>query len=425
MSFAETPLSAPVRAIGLVLVLVLFTTFGYVLGQQRLLRVDGQAGLEGQNGQSVDYPLGQIGQMMGFGNKPSDVSNDADFGTFWNVWKMVRSNYVDQPVSEKEMYYGAITGMVSSMKDPYTTYFTPEDAKAFDEQLSGSFAGIGAQLDMKEDQIVVIAALPNTPAEKAGILSEDAILAIDGITTEGMPVDEAVSKIRGEKGTVVTLNVLHKNATTPTDIVITRDEITIASVKYTKEDNHIALIDVSIFNDDTSSLFAKAAEQALQDGATSIILDLRNDPGGLLDSAINLAGYWLESGSTAVIEDKQGNQHAFTTSGTASLKDIPTVVLVNGGSASASEILAGALQDAKKATIIGEQTFGKGSVQEFHDLPDGGAVKITVAHWLTPLGRSINKEGITPDSIVTFTEQDAHAKRDPQFDAAIHFLKTR
>ena len=417
MSFVETPLSAPLRAIGLVLVLVLFTTFGYVLGQQRSFQIGGQTS-------SIEQ-VSTIGQLIGFGNKPSDVSSDADFGTFWNVWKMVRSNYVDQPVSEKDMYHGAIAGMVSSMKDPYSTYFTPEDAKVFDEQLSGSFAGIGAQLDMKESQIVVIAALPNTPAEKAGILSEDAILAIDGVTTEAMPVDEAVSKIRGEKGTVVTLSVLHKGAKTPTDIVITRDEITIASVKYTKEDNHVALIDVSIFNDDTSNLFAKATEQALQDGATSIIIDLRNNPGGLLDSAINLAGYWLENGSTAVIEDRQGNQHAFATSGMASLKDLPTVVLVNGGSASASEILAGALQDAKKATVIGEQTFGKGSVQEFHDLPDGGAVKITVAHWLTPLGRSINKEGITPDSIVTFTEEDAHAKHDPQFDAAIHFLQTR
>ncbi len=412
MSFTETPLSAPLRAIGLVLVLVLFTTFGYVLGQQRSFQIPSP-------------PLGQIGQMMGLSNKPSDVSSDADFGTFWNVWKMVRSNYVDQPVSEKDMYHGAIAGMVSAMKDPYTTYFTPDDAKVFNEQLAGSFAGIGAQLDVKESQIVVIAALPNTPAEKAGILSEDAILAIDGITTEGMPVDEAVSKIRGEKGTVVTLNVLHKGAKAPTDIAITRDDITIASVKYTKEDDHIALIDVSIFNDDTSSLFAKAAEQALQDGATSIVLDLRNNPGGLLDSAIDLAGYWIPAGGTAVIEDKQGKQNTFATHGTAILKDIPTAVLVNGGSASASEILAGALQDTKEGTVIGEQTFGKGSVQEFHDLPDGGAVKITIAHWLTPLGRSINKEGITPDSLVTFTEQDAHAKHDPQFDAAIHFLKTR
>lgn len=417
MSFVETPLSAPLRAIGLVLILVLFTTFGYVLGQQRSFQIGGQTSLNEQTS--------SISQLIGFGNKPSDVSSDADFATFWNVWKMVRSNYVDQPVSEKDLYHGAIAGMVGSMKDPYTTYFTPEDAKAFDEQLSGSFAGIGAQLDTKDGKIVVITALPGTPADKAGILPEDEILAIDGTATDGMIVEDAVTKIRGEKGTTVVLNILHKGGNTPADITLTRDEITIASVKYTKEDNGIALIDVSIFNDDTSNLFAKAVEQALQDGATGLVIDLRNNPGGLLDSAINLAGYWLESGDIAVIEDKQGKRHEFATEGTASLKDLPTVVLVNGGSASASEILAGALQDAKKATVIGEQTFGKGSVQEFHDLPDGGAVKITVAHWLTPLGRSINKEGITPDSIVTFTEQDAHAKHDPQFDAAIHFLKTR
>jgi carboxyl-terminal processing protease len=182
------------------------------------------------------------------------------------------------------------------------------------------------------------------------------------------------------------------------------------------------VIDISMFNEDTSSLFAKAVEKASQDGATSMIVDLRNNPGGLLDSAITLAGYWIPKGGTAVIEDIRGEQTSYPTFGIGQLKDIPTVVLVNGGSASASEILAGALQDANEATIVGEQTFGKGSVQEFHDLPDGGAIKITVARWLTPLGRSIDTHGITPDVIVPLTLEDAHAKHDTQYSAALDIL---
>lgn len=410
MSFSRSPVAAPIRAFGAILMAVLCVALGYTLGERQSVQ--------------ANVPEGE-GRVVSQGLVPADVGDDADFGTFWDVWKLVKSEYVDQPVSEKNLYYGSIGGMVASLSDPYSTYFTPEDAKSFDEQLSGTFFGIGAQLDVKDTRIVVVAALPGTPADHAGLRSGDVIAQIDGASTDGMSVDEAVTHIRGAKGTTVSLGILRDNATDPETIPIVRDEINVDSVKYTMMDNHVADIEISMFNEDTSSLFAEAAKKAIQDGATSIVLDLRNNPGGLLDSAITLAGYWIPSGGTAVIEDIRGTRTEYPTSGSGSLKDLPTVVLVNGGSASASEILAGALQDAKKATVIGEQTFGKGSVQEYHSLPDGGAVKITVARWLTPLGRSIDKQGITPDDVVPFTLDDAHAKRDPQFDAAINILQKK
>ncbi len=410
MRFSRSPLSAPLWAFGAVLVAVLCVATGYAVGAQ-------------QSAQAV-VPVGE-GHVTNQGFIPPDVSNDADFATFWEVWRAVRAAYVDQPVSEKNLYYGSISGMVASLNDPYSTYFTPEDAQAFDEQLAGSFFGIGAQLDMKDDQIVVVAPLPGTPADRAGLRTGDSIVAIDGVTTDGMNIYEAVSHIRGEKGTAVVLSILRDGAAETQAFSIVRDEITVDSVTYAMKDDHVAVIEISMFNEDTSSLFAKAAENAVKDGATSIVLDLRNNPGGLLDSAIDLAGYWIPKGGTAVIEDVRGTQTKYPTSGSGSLKDIPTVVLVNGGSASAAEILAGALQDTHGATVIGEQTFGKGSVQEYRDLPDGGAVKITVARWLTPLGRSIDKQGIAPDSVVPLTIEDVHANLDTQFNAALDFLQKK
>ena len=408
MRFSRSPLSAPLRALGAMLVAVICVALGYTLGSNRAA-------------QAV-VPAGE-GHVINQGFVPPDVSDDADFATFWDVWRTVRAAYVDQPVSEKNLYYGSISGMVASLNDPYSTYFTPEDAQAFDEQLAGSFFGIGAQLDVKDEQIVVVAPLPGTPADRAGLRTGDIIAAIDGASTETMSIDEAVSHIRGAKGTAVVLSILREGATEFQDFSIVRDEITIDSVTYTMRDDHIAVIAISMFNEDTSSLFAKAAESAVKDGATSIVLDLRNNPGGLLDSAIDLAGYWIPKGGTAVIEDVRGAQTKYPTSGSGSLKDIPTAVLVNGGSASAAEILAGALQDTHEAMVIGEQTFGKGSVQEYHDLPDGGAVKITVARWLTPLGRSIDKQGIAPDSVVPLTIENVHANLDTQFNAALDFLQ--
>jgi carboxyl-terminal processing protease len=360
--------------------------------------------------------------VANLGSLPPFAMKDVDFTMFWDVWKLAKSQYVDQPVSDKDLFYGALDGMVFGLKDRYSTFFDPESAQAFNDELDGTFFGIGAQIGLDKDGFVtVIAPLPGTPAERAGILAEDHILAIDGVDTTGMSVDEAVKKIRGEKGTPVKLLMLAKGAKTPKTVEIIRDEISVKSVTWKVRDDGVAVITVTIFNEDTTKLFGDAVADIMQKNAKGLIVDLRNDPGGLLDAAINLAGYWMD-GKTAVMEEVRGKRSELVARGSNRLSKMPTIVLVNGGSASASEILSGALQDYHFATLVGEKTFGKGSVQEYHDLPDGSAVKITVARWLTPLGRSIDKEGITPDSVVPLTLDDIHADRDPQLQKAVDLL---
>ncbi len=353
---------------------------------------------------------------------PSSIADEVDFSLFWQVWALLREKYVDQPISDQDLFYGALQGLVYGLEDPYSTYFTPEMAESFQQELSGSFFGIGAEIGLNADgEIAVIAPLPETPASTAGLVAGDRILAIDGIVTTGMTVNEAVSRIRGEEGTTVVLSILSDGMQEPRDVSITRREIHVDSVKWTVRDDGIGVVTVSMFNEDTFALFAQAADELEKAQVKGIVLDLRNNPGGYLDGALDLAGYWIGT-SSAVLEEVRGERSALDAMGDSRFANISTVVLVNGGSASASEILAGALQDYQKAIIIGEQTFGKGSVQEYEDLADGSAIKITVARWLTPNGRSIDKAGITPDQEVTLTLDDIHAKNDPQFSAALNFL---
>ncbi|MCR4311744.1 MAG: S41 family peptidase, partial [Candidatus Uhrbacteria bacterium] len=377
---SASPLAAPLRALLMCLGASALVAVGYFVGIEES-RVPG---------------LGDDDEVVNTGNEPAWIPDELDFNTFWDVWKLVRANFVDQPVSERDLYYGALQGMLWSLDDPYSTYFTPEEAEAFNQELSGTFFGIGAEIGIKEEQIVVIAPLPETPAEKAGVAAGDAILAIDGAPTVGMTTNDAVILIRGDKGTDVVLT-LSRNGGEPFDVTITRDEITVKSVTSEIRSDNVGVIEINVFNDDTVALFDQAAEDMVENGVSSLIIDLRNDPGGLLDAAIDVAGYWIDN-QPVVIEEIRGARDEYSAPrGSSILASIETVVIVNGGSASASEILAGALQDYQEAAVIGEQTFGKGSVQEYHELPDGSAVKLTVARWLTPLGRFIDHVGITPD----------------------------
>ncbi len=356
---------------------------------------------------------------------PADIAQDVDFTLFWQVWALVREKYVDQPVSDEDLFEGALQGLLYGLKDPYSTYFTPEMAEDFSEELSGTFFGIGAELGLNDEgSLVVVAPIADTPAENAGVRAGDVILSIDGVDTAGMTVSEAVGKIRGEKGTNVTLVLFGTEDADSRTVTITRDEIKNHSVKTTIRPDGIGVVSVSVFGDDTIAGFAEAADTLQNAHVKGIIVDLRNNPGGYLDAAIALSGYWTGN-QTVVQEEIRGDRTAFPGDGDARFANTPTVVLVNGGSASASEIFSGALQDYGLATLIGEQTFGKGSVQEYQDLPDGSAVKITVARWLTPQGRSIDKAGITPDQVVTRTLDDYHANLDPQLDAAISFFTTK
>jgi len=355
-------------------------------------------------------------------NVKSYAKDDVDFNLFWEVWDTVKENYVMQPVSEVDLFYGAVQGMVTALEDPYSLFFNPEETEEFNKDLDGTFYGIGAEIGIRDDLVMVEAPLPNGPAIRNGIMAGDLILAVDGEDTFGLTVHEAVMKIRGELGAPVTLTVLHEGEEETSDIVIVREEIVIDSVEWEVRDDGIAVISIYMFNADTTSLFNQAVQEILREDAESIIVDLRNNRGGLLDSVVKISDFWINSDIVA-IERTNSTEFTLATNPGAILSEMPTVVLVNGGSASASEILAGALQDYGLATLIGETTFGKGVVQEFREFDNGSALKVTVAEWLTPAGRAINKVGIEPDIVAEFTIDDFNEKRTPQLEAAIDYLK--
>lgn len=348
---------------------------------------------------------------------------DVDFNLFLEVWNRVKQNYVDQPVDEKKLFYGALSGLVSSLGDPYTVFLEPESAAKFTQELSGSFEGIGAEIGIKQKQLTIIAPLPDSPAEKAGLRAGDKIIAIDGQLTVGMPLDSAVSKIRGKKNTEVALKIIHAQEE-PKEVKITRSKIVIHSVVLKWKQGNIAYIRLTNFNEDTFENWQKVAREVSSKNPSGIILDLRNNPGGYLDTAINIASYWVGPNEIVVKEkDSRSQVQNFYSRGAPAFKGIKTAVLVNEGSASGSEIVAGALMDYGAARVIGKKTFGKGSVQDLQRLSDGAALKITVAKWFTPKDRSINEQGIAPDEIVELTEDDFSNDRDPQLDRAIEFFK--
>jgi carboxyl-terminal processing protease len=292
-----------------------------------------------------------------------------------------------------------------------------EDTKAFYDTLNGSFEGIGAELGIENDVLVVVAPLEGFPAQKAGLRAGDIIAKIDEHDSLHMTVEEAVSKIRGEKGTQVTLTIVRDGK--EQEIKITRDTITVPSVEHEMLAGNVGRITVSRFAEDTGDLARSAANTLKKDGAKAIILDLRNNSGGYVDAGVSVASLWLDEGKT-VFEQRSGGRTVETSqaSGDAVLKGLPTIVLINEGSASASEIVAGALKDNGVAELLGVKSFGKGSVQRLEELSDGSTLKVTIARWFTPNGVNIDQDGIVPDVEVTISDEDIQAKRDPQLDAA-------
>lgn len=355
--------------------------------------------------------------------KAGKLSQDVDFSLFWQVWDLLEKDYVNKDkLNEKEMFYGAISGLVASLHDPYTIFMSPKETIDFENDLAGTFEGIGAEIGIKNEILTVIAPLAGMPAEKAGLLAGDKIYAINGEPTSGMTIDQAVSKIRGPKDTEVTLTISRDGMEKAKDVKIVRGLIVVKSVKTNSREDGILVIAISNFNNDTEGLFNQAVRQAIEGGSRGIVLDLRNNPGGYLDTAIEVASEWIEDGVIVTEKFNQEKKNEYLARGKARLKDYPTVVLVNQGSASASEIVAGALQDTNRAKIVGKQTFGKGSVQLLEDLKDGSAIKITVAQWLTPKGSNINEQGIVPDFEVDLTNDDYDKGLDPQMDQAIKLL---
>jgi len=356
------------------------------------------------------------------------VAEDVDFEPFWDVWEKVQTKFVRRPADENQMVSGAIAGMVASLGDPYSVYFTPEIAKQFQEDLDGTFSGIGAEVGMKNNRIVVVAPLPESPAEAAGLRPGDFVAEINATSTEAMSVEEAVKQIRGPEGTEVKLTIVREGKPQPLKITIIRKKIELKSVTQQILPGNVMFLTISSFNDQTIPQLDQAIQVAQFKKVKGIIVDLRNNPGGFFDSSITVASEWLDPGSVVVAERGKGDgaRKEFSATGTHRLLGIPTVVLVNGGSASASEIVAGALQDHGKAKLIGEKTFGKGSVQEYEELPDGSALKLTIALWFTPKDRSINESGIQPDIVVVPKKEGEAAqlesyiaRRDPMKDAVV------
>ncbi len=359
-------------------------------------------------------------------HRPKPVSaglpSKLDYSEVNQVYKSLVENY-DGKLSESQLEDGLKHGLATATKDPYTVYFTAKEAKDFSDELNNSFSGIGAQLGQDKDgNLEVIAPIDGLPADKAGLKAKDIIATINGENTSGMSVDEAVSKIRGPKGTKVKLQIV-RNKAKALEFTITRADINLPSVKSKILDGNIGYLQITSFSPDTTDLAQKAADDFQAKNVKGVIVDLRNDPGGLLDAAINVSSLWLPQGQK-ILDEKHGNEiiDSDYAQGGATLKGLPTVVLINGGSASASEITAGALHDNKAAYLIGEKSYGKGVVQQLINFHDGSELKVTVASWYRPNGQNINHKGITPDKVVKLTDSDAAADKDPQLEAAQAYL---
>ncbi len=358
-------------------------------------------------------------------NRSFSATDQVDFNQFWAVWDRIKKSYVKQPVKDVDLFYGATQGLVASLNDPYSMYFPPQAADKFSKDLSGELEGIGAEIGLKNGQLLIVAPLPNTPAEKGGLKAGDKILSINKESTEGMDTGVAVSKIRGKEGTAVTLSILRDGQEKPKEYTIIRAKINVPAVIASYKPGNIAYIRIMQFNDVMMPQFNEAIKDLQKRQVKGIVIDLRNNPGGYLDSAVEMSSAWVRNGIIVSEKGINGYAQEHRSSGSHPLTGIKTVILVNRGSASASEIVAGALQDYHEATIVGEKTFGKGSVQDYQQFPDGSALKLTVAEWFTPSGKNINKEGIKPD--VEIKEDWEHEKigQDKLLDKALEVVKAK
>jgi|GEM_PF-29072 len=354
-------------------------------------------------------------------NKKS-ANETIDFSLFWKVWEILKDKYVDKAnLDARELFYGAIDGMLSATGDPYTTFFSPQENEEFNKDISGTFEGIGAEMGIKDDIIMIIAPLEGAPAEKAGLLAGDKIVKIDDTVSSNFSLDEAVKRIRGKKGTIVKLTIFREGEEETREIAVTRDFILVKSVRFEMKDGDVAYIRVNRFGEDTDDAFKGAVSEAKKANARAIVLDLRNNPGGFLETAVDMASLMLPPGKVVVMEeDGNGKRIELRSRGGNTIGSLPTIILINQGSASASEILAGALRENRDDVIlVGKKSFGKGSVQELVSVSKDSAVKITIARWLTPKGNQIHNVGIVPDVEIGITADDLKEKRDPQLDRAL------
>jgi carboxyl-terminal processing protease len=369
---------------------------------------------------------------------PNFEVGDADFEAFWKAWKLLQDNYEETnnvlattssstaqntPITEQDKVWGAIKGLAASYNDPYTMFFDPEETKAFNDVVRGEFEGVGMEVSLKEGILTVVAPLKNTPADKAGIKPGDKIIKINGTSSEGMSIEKAISLIKGKKGTVVELTIVREKTKDPIILKITRDKI-VSPVIETSTKNGVFVITIYSFAENSPRLFQEAILKFKNSGNKYLVIDLRNNPGGYLDAAVSMTSWFLPEGTPVVRETRKNKDEKIYRSYGYDIfpKDFKMVILINGGSASASEIMAGALSEHGKATLVGEKTFGKGTVQQLIPVTDDTSIKVTIAQWLTPSGATITHNGIKPGVLVTATKEDTAAKRDPQMNKAVEIL---
>jgi len=356
----------------------------------------------------------------------SSTDTQTLFKPFWQAWDLVHQQYVDQPVDDEALMRGAIRGMLEALNDPHTGYMDPFEFQQANAPLEGEYEGIGAWVDTTGEFLTIVSPMPNSPAEKAGLKAGDKIIAVDGKDMTGVDPSLVLRRVLGPAGTTVVLTVQREGEEKPFEVSIVRQRITIPSVEGKMLDGKVAYIRLFTFGEKTASDLRNTLQTLLKEQPVGLILDLRNNGGGYLNAAIDVSSQFIKEGIIMYEVYGDGRKISFEAKGNGLATDIPLVVLVNEGTASASEITAGAIQDYQRGTLVGTKTFGKGSVQSWTPLVNNqGAVRITIARWLTPKERQINGVGLTPDVEVPLTEEDIKAGRDPQLDAAIKLLTQR
>ncbi len=375
-------------------------------------------------------------------NKDTNKPDTVDFAAFWKAWNIINEKYAGTSTDDQARVYGAIEGMTASLGDPYTVFFPPKEAKVFASEIAGNFEGVGMELGVKDGRLTVVSPIKDAPAEKAGVKAGDIIVKIDDKDSVLMATDEAVQLIRGKAGTKVKLTLARQGVKNPVEITITRGKIDLPTVRTTTKNSiasgadvgasgtglrkdGIFVISLYSFNANSANQFRNALKEFINSGSHKLILDLRGNPGGYLEAAVDMASWFLPAGDVIVREEfgKDREADAMRSKGYDIFGDnLRMIILVDGGSASASEILAGALSENGVAKLVGTKTFGKGSVQELVDITSDTSLKVTIANWFTPNGVSISKHGITPDYVVPITEDDVKAQKDPQMDKAVELL---
>lgn len=403
--------------LGMLLVMVAGLAFGAgMLAQARFFT-------PARAGSAAALPLPSLPGITGQAGPPANTP--AEFDIFWEAWSFLNREFYGDVPADSDRVYGAIRGMVASFDDPNTAFIDPTRAAVMSENISGSFEGIGATIRLDDaGRLVIVDPIPGRPAFKAGLEPDDIVLKVDGQPIDNLSLYESVLLIRGPAGTQVVLTVFREGEIKPFDVTIRREKIEIEVVESEMLADKVAYVRLTQFSNGAADKIGQAAQALFDQGATTMVLDLRSNPGGLLSEAVAVSSLFIEDGAV-VIEKLKGSEEKIFKAETGRYLEsaAPLVVLVNGGSASASEIVAGAVQDYNRGAIVGEQTFGKGSVQLPHMLSDGSELRVTIAEWYTPSGRQIHGEGITPDIVIEMTREDFEQERDPQLDEALKILK--